>query len=78
LLALIYPYWYIAIKLVAAPDWQPQYIKDIVFQGNPLLKYLEAFTKIQLSVLCLLDIIKDLPAEEIGELTSKFKDFEVA
>jgi len=29
-------------------------------------------------VLCLLNIIKDLPTEEIGKLANKFKDFKVA
>jgi len=49
-----------------------------VFQGNPLLGHPEALTRIQLSVLYLLNIIKDLPAKEIGELANKFKDFKVA
>ena len=49
-----------------------------MFQGDPLPEHPEALTKIQLSVLHLLNIIKDLPAKEMGELTSKFKDFEVA
>jgi hypothetical protein len=43
-----------------------------------LLKYLEAFTKIQLLVFRLFNIIKDLPAKEMGELANKFKDFKVA
>lgn len=76
--ALIHPRWYIVTKLVAAPDWQPRYIKDMAFQGDPLPEHPEAFTRIWLSVLRLLDIIKDLPAEEMGELASKFEDFEVA
>ena len=50
----------------------------MAFQGNPLLGHLEALTKIQLSVLCLLNIIKDLPAKEMGKLANKFKDFKVA
>ena len=76
--ALIHPRWYIATKLVAAPDWQPRYIEDMAFQGDPLPEHPEALTRIRLSVLRLLNIIKDLPAEEMGELASKFKDFEVA
>ncbi|XTI86107.1 hypothetical protein V2W45_1483292 [Cenococcum geophilum] len=43
--------------------------------GNPLLGYPEALTRIQLSVLRLLNIIKDLPTKETGELANKFKDF---
>ena len=50
----------------------------MAFQGNPLLKYLKAFTRIQLLVFRPLNIIKDLPAKEIGKLTNKFKDFKVA
>jgi hypothetical protein len=76
--ALIHPRWCIAKKLIAAPDWQPRYIKDMAFQGNPLLGHLEALTRIRLSVLHLLDIIKDLPTKEMGELANKFEDFEVA
>ena len=76
--ALIHPRWYITIKLVAAPDWQPRYIENMAFQGDSLPEHPEALTRIQLLVLYLLDIIKGLPAEEIGELTSKFKDFKVA
>jgi len=76
--ALIYPHWYIATKLIAAPDWQPRYIKDIAFQGDLLLGHLEALTRIWLLVLRLLNIIKDLPAEEMSELANKFEDFEVA
>jgi len=76
--ALIYPCWCIAIKLIAAPDWQPRYIKDMVFQGNPLLGHLEALTRIRLLVLRLLDIIKDLLTKEMGELADKFEDFKVA
>ena len=76
--ALIHPYWCVVIKLIAAPDWQLQYIKDMVFQGNPLLRHPEALTRIQLSVLCLFNIIKDLPVEEISKLANKFEDFEVA
>ncbi|XTI92162.1 hypothetical protein V2W45_1471788 [Cenococcum geophilum] len=51
--------------------------KSLTLCGDPLLEHLEALTRIRLSVLCLLNIIKDLPAKEIGELTNKFKDFEV-
>ncbi len=76
--ALIHPRWCIATKLIAAPDWQPQYIEDMAFQGDPLPGHPEALTRIRLSVLRLLDIIKDLPAEEMGELANKFEDFEVA
>ena len=50
----------------------------MAFQGNPLPGHLKALTRIQLSVLRLLNIIKDLPAKEMGELANKFKDFEVA
>ena len=50
----------------------------MAFQGNPLLKQLEALTRIWLSVFHLFNIIKDLPAKEMGELTDKFKDFKVA
>ena len=50
----------------------------MAFQGDSLLEYLEAFTRIWLLVFCLLNIIKDLPAKEIGKLTNKFKDFKVA
>ena len=50
----------------------------MAFQGNPLLKYSKAFTRIQLLVLRLLNIIKDLPTKEISELTKKFKDFKIA
>jgi len=50
----------------------------MAFQGNPLLEHLEALTRIWLLVLHLLNIIKDLSAKEISELTKKFKDFEVA
>ncbi|OCK89354.1 uncharacterized protein K441DRAFT_667768, partial [Cenococcum geophilum 1.58] len=45
---------------------------------DPLLEHLEALTRIQLSVLRLLNIIKDLPTKEIGELAGKFKDFKGA
>ena len=76
--ALIHPRWCVATKLIAAPDWQPRYIEDMAFQGDPLLEHPEALTRIRLSVLRLLDIIKDLPAEEMGELAGKFEDFEVA
>jgi len=76
--ALIHPYWCIAIKLIAAPDWQPQYIKDMAFWGDLLLGHLEALIRIRLLVLHLLNIIKDLPAKEINELANKFKDFKVA
>ena len=78
LLALIHPCWCVTIKLIAAPDWQPQYIKDMAFQGNPLLEHLEALIRIWLLVLHLFNIIKDLLAEEMGKLTGKFEDFEVA
>jgi len=50
----------------------------MAFQGNPLLEHLEALTRIRLLVLRLLNIIKDLPAKEMGELAGKFKDFKVA
>jgi hypothetical protein len=50
----------------------------MAFWGNLLLGHLEALTRIRLSVLRLLDIIKDLPAKEISELANKFKDFKVA
>ena len=50
----------------------------MAFQGDSLLGHPEAFTRIWLSVLRLLNIIKDLPTEEMGKLTNKFKDFEVA
>ena len=50
----------------------------MAFQGDPLLGHLEALTRIWLLVLRLLNIIKDLPTEEMGELADKFKDFEVA
>ncbi|XTI82955.1 hypothetical protein V2W45_1357437 [Cenococcum geophilum] len=50
----------------------------MAFQGDPLLEHPEALTRIRLSVLRLLDIIKGLPAEEMGELADKFEDFEVA
>ena len=50
----------------------------MAFQGDPLPGHPEALTRIRLSVLRLLDIIKDLPAEEMGELANKFEDFEVA
>jgi len=76
--ALIHPCWCVTTKLIAAPDWQPRYIKDMAFQGDPLPGHPEALTRIRLLVLCFLDIIKDLPAEEMGKLTNKFKDFEVA
>ena len=76
--ALIHPRWCIATKLIAAPDWQPRYIEDMAFQGNPLPGHPEAFTRIRLSVLRLLNIIKDLPAKEMGELANKFKEFKVA
>jgi len=76
--ALIYPRWCVATKLIAAPDWQPQYIKDMAFKGDPLLGHPEALTRIRLSVLRLLNIIKDLPTKEMGELANKFKDFKVA
>ena len=76
--ALIHPRWCVATKLIAAPDWQPRYIEDMAFQGDPLPGHPEALTRIRLSVLRLLDIIKDLPAKEISELTNKFKDFKVA
>ena len=49
-----------------------------MFQGDPLLEHLEALTRIWLLVLYFLDIIKDLPTKEIGELANKFKDFKVA
>ena len=76
--ALIHPYQCIVIKLITALDQQPRYIKDMAFQGDPLPGHPEALTRIRLLVLCFLDIIKDLPAEEMGKLTNKFKDFEVA
>jgi len=76
--ALIHPCWCVVIKLITAPDWQPRYIKDMAFQGNPLLGHLEALTRIWLLVLRLLNIIKDLPTKEMGELADKFEDFEVA
>ncbi|XTI86895.1 hypothetical protein V2W45_1467548 [Cenococcum geophilum] len=41
------------------------------------MAYLEALTRIRLSVLWLLNIIKDLPTKEISELANKFKDFEI-
>ncbi|XTI82656.1 hypothetical protein V2W45_1464112 [Cenococcum geophilum] len=47
------------------------------FKGDPLLGHPEALTRIQLLVLRLLNIIKDLPTKEIGELANKFKDFKV-
>jgi len=50
----------------------------MAFQGNLLLGYLEALTRIRLSVLYLFNIIKDLPTKEISELANKFKDFKVA
>ena len=50
----------------------------MAFQGDPLLEHPEALTRIRLSVLRLLNIIKDLPAKEISELAEKFKDFKVA
>ncbi|XTI85728.1 hypothetical protein V2W45_1466562 [Cenococcum geophilum] len=43
--------------------------------SNPLLEHPEALTRIQLLVLRLLNIIKDLPTKEIGEFADKFKDF---
>jgi len=76
--ALIHPCWCIATKPITALDWQPRYIKDMVFKGDPLLGHLEALTRIRLLVLRLLDIIKDLPTKEMGELANKFEDFEVA
>jgi len=76
--ALIHPRWCIATKLITALDWQPRYIEDMAFKGDPLPGHPEALTRIRLSVLRLLDIIKDLPAEEMGELANKFEDFEVA
>ncbi|XTI90609.1 hypothetical protein V2W45_1470567 [Cenococcum geophilum] len=45
--------------------------------GDPLLKHPKALTRIRLLVLRLLNIIKDLPTKEIGELANKFKDFKV-
>ncbi|XTI90972.1 hypothetical protein V2W45_1470843 [Cenococcum geophilum] len=51
--------------------------KSLTLYGNPLPEHLEALTRIWLSVLRLLNIIKDLPAKEIGELANKFKDFKV-
>ncbi|XTI95849.1 hypothetical protein V2W45_1474747 [Cenococcum geophilum] len=45
--------------------------------GNPLPGHLEALTRIRLSVLRLLNIIKDLPTKEMGELANKFKDFKL-
>ena len=50
----------------------------MAFQGNLLLGHLEALTRIQLLVLRLLNIIKDLPTKKISELANKFKDFKVA
>ena len=50
----------------------------MAFQGDPLPEHPEALTRIRLSVLRLLDIIKDLPTKEMGELANKFKDFKVA
>ena len=29
--ALIHPRWYVATKLIAAPDWQPRYIENMAF-----------------------------------------------
>ena len=66
------------MKLIVVSDWQLWYIKNMVFKSNPLPGHLEAFTRIWLLVLCLFNIIKDLPAEEMGELVNKFEDFEVA
>ncbi|XTI92065.1 hypothetical protein V2W45_1421070 [Cenococcum geophilum] len=43
--------------------------------GDPLPGHPEALTRIRLLVLRLLNIIKDLPTKEIGELANKFKDF---
>ena len=50
----------------------------MAFQGDLLLGYLKALIRIRLLVLCLLNIIKDLPTKEIGELVNKFKDFKIA
>ncbi|XTI83057.1 hypothetical protein V2W45_1464421 [Cenococcum geophilum] len=47
----------------------------MAFQGDLLPGHPEALTRIRLSVLRLLNIIKDLPAKEISELANKFEDF---
>jgi len=50
----------------------------MAFQGNPLPGHPEALTRIRLSILRLLNIIKNLPTKEMGELANKFKNFKVA
>src|SRR6266702_3602933 len=63
----IHFHWCIITKLIAAPDWQPRYIEDMVFQGDILLGHPKAFTKIQLLIFCLLNIIKDLFTKEMNK-----------
>ncbi|XTI83541.1 hypothetical protein V2W45_1361745 [Cenococcum geophilum] len=53
-------------------------VNQIRIYGDCLLGHPEALTRIRLLVLRLLNIIKDLPTKEMGELANKFKDFKGA
>ena len=74
-LTLVHPRWCVATAILAESNWRPSYIESQVLPTN-LFKRPKALTKIQLSALCIINLIEQHLEDEITLFADQFEAFE--